>query len=231
MTVVVAHRAGPKAAATGLRLNIGSGPDCPADWVNVDRSPHVLLDRVPPIKWALYRAGALSDSHMTPWPRNIVFRNVCRGLPFPDGSAAAIYSSHMLEHLYFEDAQKALREFRRLLSTTGIVRLALPDSEKLASDFLSDLRLDSGDAAEAAMTFNAGLNAYPLVRPSGPRMLTSRLGASTHRWQPTRQLVVRMLMDAGFATVTERDFLNGALPDLASVEHRPESFFLEATHR
>jgi len=207
-------------------MNVGCGPDGPPSWTNIDRSPHILLDRVPPMKWALYRLGALGDSHMTTWPSNIIYGNVCRGLRFPDGSADAIYSSHMLEHLYFDDAQRALREFRRLLSPKGILRLALPDSEKLASAFLAS---HDTKGADAALDFNLGLNAHPLARPSGPGRLTSRLGASTHRWQPTCPLVTRMLVDSGFDHVVECDFLSGDLPDLAAVEHRAESFFLEAT--
>jgi SAM-dependent methyltransferase len=212
--------------AAGLRLNVGCGPDGPQSWTNIDRSPHILLDRIPYIKRALYRLGALGDTHMATWPSGITYGNVCRGLPYPDASAAAIYSSHMLEHLYFDDAQRALREFRRLLSPAGILRLALPDSERLAGDFVANC---GAKGADAALEFNLGLNAYPLVRPSGLGRLTSRLGASMHRWQPTGPLVTRMLIDAGFDNVIEQDFLSGDLPDLASVEHRAESFFVEAT--
>lgn len=211
--------------ASGLYLNVGCGPDGPPEWINIDRSPHVLLDRFPPLKWMLHRTGALADAHMEVWPRNIIYRDVCRGLPLPDGSAAAIYSSHMLEHLYFDDARKVLHEFRRLISPAGIVRLALPDAEKLASDFLAGL---SVAGAEAAMDFNRALSAHPLTPPSGLARLTSRLGASAHRWQPTRQLVTQMMIEAGFGRVSEREFMCGELPNLELVEHRAESFFVEA---
>jgi SAM-dependent methyltransferase len=162
---------------------------------------------------------------MTAWPPGIVFHDIRKPLPYAAGSAEAIYSAHMLEHLYFDEAKKALVEFRRLLSPAGVLRLALPDSELLARVFLRD---SGARGADAALEFNTGLNAHPLSRPPARRRLSDRLGASIHRWQPTHALVTKMLLDAGFGGVTECTFLSGDLPDLATVEHRPESFFLEA---
>jgi SAM-dependent methyltransferase len=162
---------------------------------------------------------------MIVWPEGIVFHDVRKSLPFPNGSASAIYSSHMLEHLYFDEAKLVLADFRRLLSGEGVLRLALPDSEQLAAVFLHNI---NRDGAKATLDFNLGLAAHPMSRPSGLRRLSSRVGASLHRWQPTRALVTRMLSDAGFGSVTEHEYLSGDLVDLESVEHREESFFLEA---
>ncbi len=162
---------------------------------------------------------------MTVWPAGIVFHDIRKPLPYGDSSAEAIYSAHMLEHLYFDEANNALVEFRRLLSPEGVLRLALPDSELLASAFLQN---SAARGAQAALEFNAGLNAHPLSRPPARRRLSDGLGASLHRWQPTGALVMKMLRDAGFGEVNECTFLRGDLPDLATVEHRRESFFLEA---
>ena len=50
-------------------------------------------------------------------------------LPFPDGSASLIYTSHMLEHLFPDDALQLLREMRRVLSDDGIARVVVPSLE------------------------------------------------------------------------------------------------------
>lgn len=50
-------------------------------------------------------------------------------LPFADRSAKFIYSSHMLEHLYPEQALTLLREARRVLAPGGLFRLAVPSFE------------------------------------------------------------------------------------------------------
>jgi len=48
-------------------------------------------------------------------------------LPFPDGSAPVVYSSHVLEHLYPEEALRLLREVRRVLGPGGVARIGVPD--------------------------------------------------------------------------------------------------------
>ena len=50
-------------------------------------------------------------------------------LPFSDNSATLIYSSHMLEHLYPEQALSLLREVHRVMAPQGTFRLALPSFE------------------------------------------------------------------------------------------------------
>lgn len=53
--------------------------------------------------------------------------DVRSGLPFPDESIDFLYSCHMLEHVYVYEAIDILREWRRVLSPKGRVRLTLPD--------------------------------------------------------------------------------------------------------
>ena len=49
------------------------------------------------------------------------------GLPFPDNSMDFIYSCHMLEHVYIDEAINILKEWYRVLKPSGYVRLTLPD--------------------------------------------------------------------------------------------------------
>jgi len=49
------------------------------------------------------------------------------GLPFPDNSIKLLYSCHMLEHVHIDEAINILREWYRVLSPTGYIRLTLPD--------------------------------------------------------------------------------------------------------
>lgn len=171
-----------------LRLHAGCGSRAVTSWVNIDRSTNILLECLRTLKSALYWSGLLSDGHMAPWPRNIVEADVRKGLPYPNESAVAIYWFHMLEHPYFNDAQTTLREFRRLLSHSRVLRLALPDSEQTDSKFLAAL---ASGAREATISYNLALNAHPLGRPTGARRIATKLGSSVHRWQPTRALVFR----------------------------------------
>jgi SAM-dependent methyltransferase len=194
-------------------------------WINIDRSPNVLLDRAPAVKRILRGLGVLGDAHMAAWSRDVVQRDIRRRLPYPDGSVAAIYSSHTLEHLYLAEARGVLAECARVLRPGGWVRLALPDAERHARDLVA--AADSGDP-EAGFAFNRRLAAHPEDRPRGVRHLVALAGGSVHRWQPTPAMAERLLDEAGFAEIRRYGFRTGGFPDLESVETNASGFFVEA---
>jgi SAM-dependent methyltransferase len=209
-----------------LLLNIGCGPHAPEGWENIDRSPNLLLDRIPGAKQMLHRIGLLSDAHMEAWPRNVRRMNVLKGLPHADESVDGIYSSHTLEHLYLDDAQRLVAECRRVLRRGAVMRVALPDGEEWARALIQG---EAGAEETPGLAYNKRLGAHPFARPTGRRAALALTAGHLHRWQPTRDLVTMMFRRAGFAEVTECQFKEGRLPRLDVVEFRPESFFLEAT--
>jgi predicted SAM-dependent methyltransferase len=85
-----------------LRLNIGCGPNQKPGWINIDLlSPHADL--------------AL---------------DMREPMPFPDNSAAMIYSEHFFEHLdYPEPAKRFLRECHRVLRPGGTFSVGVPDTQ------------------------------------------------------------------------------------------------------
>lgn len=89
-------------AAEGFRLHLGCGLHYIDGMINIDGN--------------LFRKKDL-------W---LDLRN---SLPFPDCSASLVYSSHMLEHLYPEDALRLLKEIHRVLRDDGIARIAVPSME------------------------------------------------------------------------------------------------------
>jgi SAM-dependent methyltransferase len=191
----------------------------PAGWVNVDKSPSMMLDRIPGAKKTLAALGVLHENHLYRWPTGVKRCDITKGLPFEDGSVDAVYSSHALEHVYLDDAEGVLRECFRVLRGGGILRLALPDAEAHARSLI-----DEGDGRK----YLEDLGMAPLARPHFVTRVVSRFGSSYHRWQPTRRFVTQLLVSAGFEDVTDREFKQGNLPDLDAVEFREESFFLEA---
>lgn len=50
-------------------------------------------------------------------------------LPFPDQSCKLVYSSHVIEHLFPQEAVALLREVRRVLAPDGVARIAVPSME------------------------------------------------------------------------------------------------------
>jgi SAM-dependent methyltransferase len=57
--------------------------------------------------------------------------NVTHGLPWPTQTIDAVHSSHMIEHLSFEEGLRLLKEIRRVIKPTGVVRVLVPDAEEL----------------------------------------------------------------------------------------------------
>jgi len=107
-----------------LRLNIGCGLNAPSGWINIDASFIARLS-----KWGgLYKVLCrLFRIHPVPWPKNIKIWDVRRGIPFPDGSVKAVFTSHMLEHMTYEDAKFVVRECYRCLCEGGVIRVIIPD--------------------------------------------------------------------------------------------------------
>lgn len=85
-----------------LRLNLGCGSLRLDGWVNVD-----LVGLPIDVAW-----------------------NINRPLPFPDGSADAVFHEHVAEHLPADRSYIFLKECRRVLKVGGVMRAVVPDAEK-----------------------------------------------------------------------------------------------------
>ncbi len=112
-------------------------------------------------------------------------------IPCATGSVAAVYSSHMIEHLDRTEARAFLTEVRRVLRPAGVVRIAAPDLSRLVSDYLA-----TGDAD----TFVSGCH-MGLARPAGlrGRLRWTLVGPRHHLWMYDGESLTRLLSEAGFA--------------------------------
>jgi len=93
-------------------LNIGCGDRFDPEWTNLDIDSH---------------AGG------------VMAHDARKGLPFPDGSFDAVYHSHVLEHFDAKNGAGLLRECHRVLRQGGIIRVAVPDLERIAQLYLTAL--------------------------------------------------------------------------------------------
>ena len=64
------------------------------------------------------------------------------GIPFPDESIHKIYSSHLFEHLYFDEGQLLLNECLRVLVKDGIFSICVPNSRPYIESYLKGNELD-----------------------------------------------------------------------------------------
>jgi predicted SAM-dependent methyltransferase len=92
-----------------------------------------------------YRKGWLNFD-LYPASTDVRQANIIDGVPLADGTADFIYHSHVLEHLCREDARRFLQECHRILKPGGILRIAVPDLEDAAREYLKNIaRCDAGD--------------------------------------------------------------------------------------
>jgi predicted SAM-dependent methyltransferase len=94
----------PRPPAPELYLHLGCGSVDHPRFVNVDGFPYPHVHHVRP----------LDDLS-----------------PFADGSAALVYASHCLEHFPRADVPRVLAEWRRVLRPGGVLRLSVPDFDRL----------------------------------------------------------------------------------------------------
>jgi len=92
-----------------LKLNLGCGNKKIYGFINIDISPHVNPD--------------ILD--------NIIYLN-----KFKTQSSDLIFASHVIEHFNYNETKQALYRWYEILKDGGILRLALPDLEKVCAHFL-----------------------------------------------------------------------------------------------
>jgi SAM-dependent methyltransferase len=215
------------ARSEGLKLHLGSGPRAVPGWENVDKSLTPLLTRKPAVRAVMRRVGLINDLQaQTSWPPEVKRMNVSATWPWPDGSASAVFSSHMVEHLEADEVRHVLSEAFRVLRSGGIMRLALPDLELAAQKYLQDKASGNGSAADAFVTY---LYLRPEVHGSGVHRMLVRFLHRPHLWMYDFDSLAKRVRDAGFVQVTRREYKQGSCPDVELLDSRPEdSFFLEA---
>lgn len=104
-------------------VNLGCGGRFHPDWVNADIAP-----RDP----------------------SVLRCDLSQRLPFPDGDFDVVYHSNVLEHIRRDDALPFMRECIRVLKPGGILRVVVPDLERICRLYLEKLQqADAGDAASA----------------------------------------------------------------------------------
>jgi len=102
---------------------------------------------------------------------------------FPDNYADLIYACHILEHIPRPQIEKTLWDWKRILKTGGILRLSVPDFDRIV-----DVYHDSGRDLHRILSPLMGSQNYP---------------QNVHYGTYNRSFLREVLHDAGFRTVSE----------------------------
>ena len=172
-----------------LKLNIGCGNVKFPDWVNIDIEPGADLV--------------------------VDLRN---GLPLEDDSADFIYNEHFIEHLKFEDGEKAIKEFYRVLKKGGILRIATPDLDYLVKKYLNDWKnQDWLTWPEFEYINTKGLMINISMRDWG------------HEYLYNEEDLRNLIKKAGFKRITKHKLNESSYSELSNRETREDSkLILEA---
>jgi predicted SAM-dependent methyltransferase len=108
-------------------INLGCGHRFHEDWVNID--------------------FASND----PRVQNV---NLLGGIPFDNNTFDVAYHSHVLEHFTPDDGKSFLKECYRILKPGGIIRIAVPDLEVIARNYIKYMEAAMARDPEADANYN-----------------------------------------------------------------------------
>ena len=211
---------------TPLRLNLGCGLLAPEGWVNVDGSWNARLAKRPLVRRALSSLRILPSGKLEiPWSSKIFIHDVRKPLPFPDGSAIAIYASHVLEHLYVEEGQKLMEESLRVLQVGGVLRVVVPDLRAIAEEYLGNGASQNQTARSESLRPAELFNQRLLMRwptPASPNPLYRIYNAwqdfHSHKWMYDADSLAALFARTGFVEVARKDCFESRISDIREVE-------------
>jgi predicted SAM-dependent methyltransferase len=132
---------------------------------------------------------------------------------FEAGTFDAVWSSHILEHLFAHEVPVALREIRRVLKSDGFALIFCPDIESVAQHLL-----DHG-AEHVAYVSQAGpITALDMLYGHSASIAQGR-HYMAHNTGFTADRLGNLLVDAGFSTVNVRRDEHFEICALAFAEH------------
>ena len=198
---------------TMVKVNIGSYDNIIDGWINTDITRQIYVARVPGLAGLLRAMGILSTDtylrHKKGVFRKVTYLDARRPFPYGDDSVDCVYTSHMLEHLYPDEASSCVREIHRVLKRGGIARISVPDLDKIITGY----RPENANAFLKAMLQQSTRKTHP---------------AATHKWQYNEHSLKELLREAGFASVYRCEFRKGRCPDVEIADNREHSLFMEA---
>lgn len=222
-----------------LCVNLGSAHRAPRNWLNLDRSANVLIDRIPGLAAALYAVRLLPkeqfDNFRTGRWRAVHFWDARYPIPVSTATTDYIYTSHFLEHLTVGTADRVLQECFRILKPGGIIRLVVPDLYLISQQYVSviqGLETLGRSRPDTVLYLTTQIRVDELSESFAAQFFEKTLERQRlfgHRWMYDKWSLRRALERVGFTGVTEKPYQQGSPPDLKDLDCRPSnSLHMEA---
>ena len=205
------------------KLHLGCGGVTPATWLNVDGSLNARLGRYPLVR-TIARAIGLTDS-TAKFDKSVFSHDLRKPLPWADNSAAAIYASHLFEHMYVDEVKRLLVECRRVLSPGGALRVVVPDLSVLINGYNTGRfpawaleHIHDGPKADMIVT---GMLMRSTEAPRGgvlKRIYHSMFDFHSHKWMYDGESMTARFVEAGFRDVRRMGFAESRIDGILDVE-------------
>jgi SAM-dependent methyltransferase len=207
------------------KLNLGCGPMAPANWTNVDGSWNAWMSHHDHVRKVLTAFRVIGENNSgAQWNVRPLVHDLTKPLPFADNKVSVIYGAHVLEHLYLADARRLLAECKRVLVPGGVIRLVVPDLQSMVKTYLTMKnggRLSPSEKIIAADKLNERLGFRSPAPPNGNFFLkfySLWKDFHHHKWMYDKDSLVHYMEDAGFASVSEKGYLQSEIPGIEEVE-------------
>lgn len=195
-----------------IRLHLGAFCSGVPGWVNTDITPHIWVAKIPGAALALRLLGKMTaeryEEHRAGKFRGLRYMDLTKPLPLDPCSVEAVFSSHVMEHLFADEVDRLVGELARVMVPGGVCRVVVPDLEEVVALY---------DPADPAAFLDA---MFEIGRRSDIR--------NAHHTGFTGQSLAALFKRHGFAETRVESFGHGRCPDLALLDNRPHSIFFEA---
>ena len=207
--------------AEGDRLHLGCGLNTPEGWLNLDGSWNARLAKRPTVRKLLGRRRFVPEELLnTPWNPDVFVHDVRKPMPFDDGTFSAVYASHLLEHLYQDEARRLLAECFRILRHGGVIRIVVPDLQAIVRTYLSSAETGA-DGTPRADRLNEQLSMRSPRAQQGNilyRIYSCLVDFHSHKWLYDVESLVFYLRQTGFVDASERECHQSRIEDIEQIE-------------
>jgi predicted SAM-dependent methyltransferase len=200
----------------GPKLNLGCGPVQPEGWVNIDASNRArLASRLPLVDRIMTRSGLIPP---TEFGRHVKVHNLCKPLPYADGSVSCIYAGEVWEHFSYADTERLTADCFRVLAAGGVLRVCVPDGPTFWRDYLDLYEQISKQppGERSAKPLRDQIHMY-FKDICTKRIWLGSMG-HTHKWQFDDIQLVELFQSNGFLEVERMPFHTSRISDIQNVE-------------
>ncbi|RKX93557.1 MAG: hypothetical protein DRP84_08275 [Spirochaetes bacterium] len=198
-----------------IKLNLGCGLNAPSGWVNIDASFTARLSKFKTLYNVICKIGRVKT---VPWPKNIKILDVRKGLPFPDSAVEAIFSSHMLEHMTYEDANFVIKECYRCLCKGGVIRIIVPDLYQITKKYIDSVL--TNPSGLHSHNFLKDLNIFKPIYKGIHKVIYEIFSHSRHLYMYDEWSLRELLEKYGFKEIEKMPYGQSRIQDIKLVEDK-----------